>query len=137
MLFAVTSGVFQFESLRQIVVDLHGSQLPFSTENISHHEVNFRTVEGGLARLLCEFHAETFSCLQASSFRFFPCLRIPDILAGFVIPQPDPHAVVIHSKSPEDDFDQLDATQDLVSNLLLGHEQVRIILSKTTYAGHS
>ena len=58
VLLAIRAGVFEFESLGQVVVDLDGAQLPFSAEDVTDDEVDLGSVEGGFALLLDEVNAE-------------------------------------------------------------------------------
>ena len=36
----IASGIFQLKTFRQIVINLYSTQLPFSTNGISHHKIN-------------------------------------------------------------------------------------------------
>ncbi len=46
----VRADVFEAEALGQIVIELHGAELPFAAEAILHHKVELRPVERCFAR---------------------------------------------------------------------------------------
>ena len=45
----VSADVFQLEPLGQVVVELHGAELPLAADAVAHHEVDLRPVERRLA----------------------------------------------------------------------------------------
>ena len=52
----VRPGVGQPKPLREVVIHLHGAQLPLPTNHILHHKINLRTVKRRFARLLTRLH---------------------------------------------------------------------------------
>ncbi len=54
MFLVVATGVFQTETLGEVVIDLNRTELPTASDCIFHHEVELRTVESSFAlHLLC------------------------------------------------------------------------------------
>ena len=53
----VRAGVLQVEPLRQVVVELHGAELPLPADAVVHDEVDLRPVERGLAGVELELEA--------------------------------------------------------------------------------
>ena len=53
----VLADVLQAEALRQIVVELHGAELPFAADAVAHDEVDLGAVERRLALLGAVVHA--------------------------------------------------------------------------------
>ncbi len=57
MLLIVGTGIFEPETLREVIVDLNGAELPATAYGILDHEVEFRTVERGFACFLTGIEA--------------------------------------------------------------------------------
>ena len=53
----VRADVLQLEALGQVVVELHGAELPLAADAVADDEVDLRPVERRLARLGGEVHA--------------------------------------------------------------------------------
>ena len=56
----IAAVVFQFKSLRQIVIKLNGTQLPRTADAITNHKIRFWTIEGGFTFLLAIVQARLF-----------------------------------------------------------------------------
>ena len=135
--FAVASLVGQIEALGQVVIHLNGAELPLSADDVLDHEVDLWSVEGGFPRFLGPGHAEAFSRIAAGLFGFVPASRVTNVLRGVRVAQAHTDAVVIHAERAEDDLHQFDAAQNFLRDLVLGHEEMRVVLGEATHAGHA
>jgi len=68
------------ESLGQIVVELHGAELPFPAERILDHEVELRPIEGCLARDFVGVKLHLFSGLTNGLFCLVPVCILARVL---------------------------------------------------------
>ena len=75
----VVSGIFEFETFGQVVVDLYGSQLPAATDGIFDHEVELGTVKGSFAVFDFGFQAFFFTSLNDSLFGSLPVFFATDV----------------------------------------------------------
>ena len=82
----VGADVAQVEADRQVVVDLHGAELPLAADHVLNDKVDLRAVEGGLAGLLGEGHTQGLGGRTAGVFSFVPVFRVARVLVGIGIP---------------------------------------------------
>ena len=134
---AVASLVGQVEALRQVVVHLNGAELPLASDDVLDHEVNFGSVEGRFTGLLGPGHAEAFRRITAGLFGLVPAGRVADVLRRVRVAKADTNAVVFHPERSENDLHEFDAAQHFLRDLVLGHEEVRVVLGEATHAGHA
>ena len=80
LLRVILSGIFQLETLWQVVIHLDGTQLPTTTDGILYHEVELRTIEGSLANFLTSLKTLLLASLADSVLALFPNLISTDIL---------------------------------------------------------
>ena len=109
----VGADVFEAEALGQVVVDLHGAELPFAADDILHHEVDLRSVEGRFPRLLGKIRTQSVAAASrsaASALSHFS--GSPTYLLESGIAQADAHAIVLHAEGAEHDLDQLEAADE-------------------------
>ena len=59
----ILTGVFEFETLRQVIVHLDGTELPAATECVLDQEVEFRTIESGFTGLFACRKVHFLTCL--------------------------------------------------------------------------
>ena len=133
----VGADIAEAEADRQIVVHLHGAELPFAADDVLDHEVDLGSVEGRLADLLGVVHAEGLDGFAEGCFGFVPVLGRADIFVAGRIAQREPDAVVIHAEGVEDFFDQIEAAGDFGGDLLRGAEQMGVVLGEAADAGHA
>ena len=100
----VLPRVGEVEADGQVVVDLHGAELPRTTDHILHNKVDLRAVERSLAWLLAERDTERLCSVAAGLLSFIPVCRIADVLRSVRIAQADAHAVLVHAKRCENDL---------------------------------
>ena len=74
MLLIVGTGVGQIKALRQVVVDLDGSQLPLPPNYILNHKIDFGSVKSSLPRLLTRLYTKLLRRLFHRLLRFVPTL---------------------------------------------------------------
>ena len=72
MLLVVAAGVFEVEALRQVVVDLNGTQLPTAADGVLHHKVELRAIECSLALHGACLEAFFFASLDDGALGLFP-----------------------------------------------------------------
>ena len=82
LLGVILSGVLKLEALREVIVNLNRSELPFTTDSILHHEVELRTIEGSLTKLLVGMKAFLLTSLTDSVLTLLPDLVGADVLVG-------------------------------------------------------
>ena len=134
MLLVIGTRVFQIETFRQVVIHLNRTQLPFPTDSVFHHEVQFRTVERGFT----QFHGscQTFlgSSLDDGSFRLLPVLVRTDIFLLVIrVSQRYLRREVLEIQRFEDREYNINHFLELILQLIGRTEQVSVILSKTAY----
>ena len=137
MEFAVASLVRQIKAFREVVVHLNGAELPFSADDIANDEVDFRPVKGRLALFLRPGHAEGFSGRSASVFCFVPALWVANVLGRIRVSQTHANPVVFHAEFVKDDLHEFNAAEHLVSELILGDEEVCVVLGEATHPCHA
>ncbi len=80
----VSADVLEFETLWEVVVYLNCAELPFASDSVLDHEVEFRAVESGFAGLLDEGYAFFLACLNDSGFSLLPVLIGADVFLAVV-----------------------------------------------------
>src|SRR5690554_710608 len=84
----VLTDIFQFETLRQVVVHLDGTQLPLTSNRILDHKVKLRSVEGCFAQFYNCVKTFFLTCLDNGILGLFPVFIRTNILFLVVgIPQ--------------------------------------------------
>ena len=76
---AVLVGIFKLEALREVIIHLYGSELPFSSESILYHEVEFRAIECSLTILDDSLESLLGSSLDDSLLGFVPVFIRSDV----------------------------------------------------------
>ena len=117
MQFSVSSLVGRIEALREVVIHLDGSQLPFATDDVFDHEVNFRTVESRFTFFLRPRHTEGFCRRLHASSALSHRLGSPTYFeeSGSRSPR---NPVVFHAEFVEDDLHEFNAPEDFVGELV-------------------
>ena len=138
VLLVVFANIFEFEALRQVVVNLDSTELPTTTDSVLYHEVQLRTIEGSLTIFYaCRkvlFLASVDDCL----FCHCPNLVGTNILGGVVgVAERNLCFEVLEIESLEDDFNDFHNADKLLLNLVLTTEDMCIVLCERTNAGKS
>ena len=110
---------------------------PLAADDVADHEVDLRAVEGGLAGLLGEGHAEGLGGVAAGGLGLVPHGGGAGVFVGVGIAETDAHAVVGHAERGEDGLHERQAAHDLALHLLLGAEEVGVVLGEAADAGHA
>ena len=134
--FAVVGAhVFKLKALRKVVINLHGSELPTASDGVAHHEVQFRTVERGFAQFHHRFEAFFFGHFLDGFFRLVPIFLGADVLAWVLwVAEADLGDEVLEVECFEDVQHEVNDLADLFLHLVLGAENVGIILGESTNA---
>ena len=74
LLGVVLVGVFELETLGQVLVNLDGTQLPATTDGVLHHKVELRSVEGSLAIFYLGIQSLLATSLDDGVFALLPHL---------------------------------------------------------------
>ena len=77
------------------------------------------------------------SGLAEGIFRAIPFFGITNVFGGVGVAKANTNAVVAHAKGIKDKFDKVEASGDFSCDLILGAEEVGIVLRESTHAGHS
>src|SRR5438445_5322676 len=93
----IGADVFQVKELGQVVVKLHGAELPLTADAIAHDKVDLRSVERGLALLRGVLHAEAADDVHKNALGVVPVILTAHILAAPRRPQADANAIVLQS----------------------------------------
>ena len=138
LLGAVGIGIFKLETLRQVVVDLDGTQLPLAAEGVLDHEVQFRAIEGGLAVFGNGRKTLLGGRLDDGLLRAVPVLLTADILLAVdLVTQGDLRGVSVELEDLEDIEDQVDDLLEFLLELLRTDEHVGVVLGEAADAGQS
>ena len=82
MVLIVRPNIGKIEAFGEVVVDLHGTQLPLSSDHVLHHEVDFRSVKSRFAKFLHIINVQCSYSLSKCLFGFVPTFRVTYILVG-------------------------------------------------------
>ena len=77
------------------------------------------------------------SGLAEGIFGAIPFFGITDVFGGVGVAKSNADPIIGHSEGVEDQFDKVEASGDFGSDLILGAEEVGIVLSETTHAGQA
>ena len=132
----VRADVFEAEPLRQVIIHLHGPELPFAPDAVADDEVNLRPVEGRLADGLDDVHLEPLHDVPQVLLRLRPVLRRADVLVRLRVAQADAHDDVGQAERRQHQLGQLDARGDFALELVGRAEQVRVVLREAADADH-
>src|SRR5262245_40602482 len=78
----IRTDVTQVEPLRQLIIHLHGPELPLPADHVLDDEVDLRTVERGLAGLDAELDPKGLRRCLAGLLRLVPLLGVSDVLGA-------------------------------------------------------
>src|ERR1700675_611141 len=132
----IRTDIGNIEPLRKIVVDLNRTQLPFPTDHILDHEVDFRSVKGCFPRFFGKLDPQLLHARPQGRLRLIPLLESPDKLGRIRIAQPKAYPIGFHAQGSENFEDETQTALDFSENLLIRAENVRIILSESSHPGH-
>ena len=131
MFLVVFTGIFEFKTLRQVVVHLNGTELPTATEGVFYHEVQLRTVESSLAGLFSCRQVHFLTCLANRVLCVFPDLVGTDVFLVVVrVAKGYLRFIVLEVEGFEDDIDDLHDADELLLYLVLTAEDMGIVLRK-------
>src|SRR5579883_288570 len=133
----VLADVLQAKALGQVVIELHGAELPFSANAIAHHEIGFGTVECRFALLGGVIHAARLDEGKQGLLGLLPVLCLANVLVALRIAQTDTDAVIVQPQAFEYEQDKIEIGTELRLDLLRGDEQIGVILSEAAHAGHA
>jgi hypothetical protein len=120
----VRPGVGQPELLGHVVVELHGAELPGPLEGVGHVEIDLRPIEGAVALVQVVLEPAALERPLERGLGPVPHVLAADALLGArreLQPRLEPEQVV-------DEEPEVEAAQDLLVDLLLGAEHVRVVL---------
>jgi len=133
MLLAVCSGVFEIEAFRHDIVNLHCSELPGSSKDITHHEINLRAVECRLAHSDVVIQLRFVGCLFDILLSLYPERILSAVLFLVLrIPEGEPRLEIAESQRVEDKLNEINDAEELLFQLILPQKHVRVILGETT-----
>ena len=72
MFLIISACIFQFKTLRQVIVHLNGTQLPTAADSIFHHKIQLRTIESSFTIFNSGTQALFFTSLNDRLFSSFP-----------------------------------------------------------------
>ena len=136
-LFAVVLGcVLKTEALRQVIVDLNGSELPTASDGVLNHKVELRTIEGCFANLLTSLQAFLLASLANGVLALSPYLGATDIFLGVLgVVQRNLSLVVLEAEDLEHLQDNVDNVLKLFLNLILTNKDVGVVLCERAHTG--
>ena len=129
MFLAVSSCVFQFESLRQLEVKLNGTALPGSSDGVFQMEVDLRSVECAVAFVDYVVKSKVIEC-SAESFGCY----LPVLIASHAVFRTGGQLYVIfESEQFVNLVNQVCNALDFIFDLLRCHEDMGIVLVEAAY----
>ena len=131
----ILTGVFQLEAFRQVVVHLYGAQLPFPTDGITNHKIEFRTVEGGFTQFNFCIQSFFLTSFNNGLLCFFPVFIAADVF--FLVIGVAQRYLYLHFgkvECLENNVDDIHHFQKLVFHLIRAAEDVCIVLREGAYA---
>ncbi len=138
MQFVVGALVRQVEALREVVVHLDRSQLPFAADGVLYHEVELRAVEGGFAVLHDRLQPLLLGRPDDGRLGLLPVLVRTDVLLAVVgVAQRNLCRIVVELQRLEDIEHDVDHPLELLEQLVRPYEQVRVVLREAAHARQS
>ena len=133
----VGAGVLQPEPLGQDVIELHGAELPFPADAVADDEIGLRPVERRLAGRLLVGQAHLVEHRADVVLGPSPDVAGRTLVLGIVrVALREPDAVVGQSQARvEEELRHLHRRAELASDLLVGAEQVGVVLGEAADAG--
>ena len=134
LLSVVFGGIFQLETLRQIVIYLNGPKLPATADGVFHHKIEFGTVEGCFAVSNLGIEAFLFAGFFDGGFALFPDLVGADILLRvFRVAQTDLCLEILEPEDLEHCLNNIHHAQELILHLVGTTKNVGIVLRERTH----
>ena len=130
----VGADVLQVEPLRHLVVELDRGALPLPADGVGHVEVDLRPVEGAVALV------QLVAPGRRASSAALSCASAESHVADLTEELGGPGRELRRVRQPEVGVDALNESEqplDLLANLLLRHETVRIVLRELPDAGQA
>ena len=138
LLGVVLSCVFEFETLRQVVIHLNGTQLPTAANRIFHHKVELRTIEGCFAIFHLCLQAFLLTSIDDGLLALCPNLIRTDILLLVVrITKGNLRLHILEVEDREHRLDDVHNAEELTFHLIRTTEDMGIILRERTYTSQS
>src|SRR6185295_2971947 len=135
MRLVVFRGVLKFKSLRQIKVILHRAELPKTTNSIFDLEIDFGTVESGLAFDTLILNLTGLKSCRQNGFSCNPIVLIPKPLLGGVASLHGQFKLeLLETERLQDLVSEIHAIVDFFANLLGRAKQVSVVDRETTHA---
>ena len=128
----VLADVLGAEALRQHEIDLQGAALPVAADGVPQHELELRAVEGALARVqrVVEARRPRTALLSAPS-ALSQISSLPARLAGR---SENLTAISVKAEVRVDALEQVAERDRLRVDLVLGAEDVRVVLRERAHA---
>ncbi len=130
MVGVVLADVLEVEALRRVVVELDRAELPRAADRVGDVEVDLRTVKGAVTRLELVRHARRLERGTQRRLGAIPERVVADTNLG-AGREPDGRAQAERLVVAEDEFDE---KANLVLDLVLGDEDVAIVLLELPHA---
>ena len=114
---------------------MDGTQLPTASNSILDHEIEFGTVESGLAKLYFGWKTFLFAGFDDGTFSFFPVLIGADVFLFVVrIAEGDLRLEALKVERFEDDEDDIHHLEELVLKLIGAAEDMGVVLREAADA---
>ena len=133
----VVADVLQVEAFGQVVVELHGPQLPLATDRVADHEVRLRSVERGLSFTLGEFEAGLLKDFAEDTLGLIPQFVGADILVGAGLTHAELDAIVLEADGGKDELHQVERVLEFLFNLIGRAEEVGVVLGEAADSQHA
>ena len=132
LLGSVRVSVLELETLRQVVIDLDCTQLPLASDRILDHEVKFRPVERGLAKLNDSLQPLLGRGVDDGLLRLRPVLVASDILLLVLrVTKRNLCHILSQVESLEHIENQIDDLLELLLELIRAAEEVGVVLGES------
>ena len=133
----VGTDVIEIETFRQVVVQLHRAQLPFTSDAVADHEIGLGPVKGRLAGTLLVVQPRLLQHVPQASLGQVPVLLAAHVLVTAGFTQRELDAIVVESDRGEHELDQLERLAEFLLDLVRRAELVRVVLGQAPDAQHS
>ena len=137
MVLIVRPNIGKIEAFGEVVVDLHGSQLPLSSDHVLHHEVDFRPIKCGFTDFFLIVHIEGLDRLTKGILSFVPGFGVSYVFIRLRVSQTDADSIILHPQNGEDELDQTQASLDFLLKLVFSYKEMGIVLRKAADPSHS